>query len=139
MRERENGRARWGEVGSERVSVWRGVGNILQAALMAVLKTLPLRNGHDVVYHGRLCSHTQAYTAKHALITHSHRHAQAKPIKCVLVQHLLCKYQASSCPNKLHLFFSSTHNVAIHSVLLQVYCNCGAISGLENTTFTRSS
>lgn len=58
-------------------SVWLGVGNILQAALMAVLKTLLLRNGHNVVYHGRLCSHTQAYTAKHSLITHSRRHAQA--------------------------------------------------------------
>ncbi len=61
MREREGG-----EVD---LSVWRGVGNILQAALMAVLKTPLLRNGHNVVYHGRLCSHTQAYTAKHSHYT----------------------------------------------------------------------
>lgn len=83
MREKEGGEIK--------VSVWRGVGNILQAALMAVLKTPLLRNGHNVVYHGRLCSHTQAYTTKHSLITHTYRHAQAKAIKCVLVQRLLCK------------------------------------------------
>lgn len=57
------------EGGEIEVGVWRGVGNILQAALMTVLKTPLLRNGHDVVYHGRLCSHTRAYTAKHSHYT----------------------------------------------------------------------
>lgn len=45
--------------GGSEAGVWPGVGNILQAALMAVLKTRLLRNGHHVVYHGRLCSRTR--------------------------------------------------------------------------------
>lgn len=95
-REEERGREWERKGGGEaKVSVWRGFGNILQGTLMAILKTLLLRNDRNVVYRGRLCSHTHtgAHTAKHSLITHSHRHTHAKPIKCELVQHLLCKYQ----------------------------------------------
>lgn len=40
------------EGGETEVSVWPGVGNILQAALMVVLKTQLLRTVHNVVYHG---------------------------------------------------------------------------------------
>ena len=56
VREREKGRGKWRMVesvhkkegGKTEVSVWHGVGNILQDALMAVLKTQLLR----AVYHG---------------------------------------------------------------------------------------
>lgn len=58
---------RWGGAAA---SGWRGVGNILQAALMAVLKTLLLRPSRDAVYQQRLCSHT-------------YRRAQAKLINRV--------------------------------------------------------
>ena len=123
-RGRERGRREGGEVEG---SVWRGVGNILQAALMAVLKTLLLRNGHNVVYHGRLCSHTRAYTAKHSLITHSHRHAQAKAIKCVLVQHLLCKQQLP--PAQTNCTSSSAARTMPPFTAVPAAADCGTASG----------
>lgn len=59
MREKERGAGRGGqsqrvrekEGGNVEMSVWRGVGNILQAALMAILKMLLLRNVRNVVYY----------------------------------------------------------------------------------------